>query len=242
MVRLEEVYKTYRQGSQPVPALRGVDLHIEDPGFYAVMGPSGSGKSTLLYLLAGLDRADTGRVMVNQTDLGTLSESKLSSFRRRNIGIVFQQYNLIPTLTAQQNIALPGVLDGRPGPWIKRRVDELLERLHLKDRASHRPDALSGGEQQRVAIARALVFEPSVMLADEPTGALDSASSERLWQLLGELAEHPQMMVLMVTHEPAAAAHCQRVVVLNDGQTRGMFDVDSTDESHLVSRYQQLGG
>ena len=158
------------------------------------------------------------------------------------MGVVFQQYNLISTLTAGQNIALPGVIDRRPRAWIDQRVHTLLQRLDLTDRADHRPDALSGGEQQRVAIARALLFEPAVLLADEPTGALDSASSQRLWQLLRELAQQQRMTIVMVTHEPAAAVHCKRVVVLGDGRMRGEFEVDGLDAGDLALRYQQFGG
>jgi putative ABC transport system ATP-binding protein len=241
MLRLEQVYKAYRQGGRSVPALRGVDLEIGEPGFFAIMGPSGSGKSTLLHLAAGLDRADAGRVLVGGEDLTTLSERKLTEFRRRRVGIVFQRFNLIPTLTAEQNVALPGRLDRRPRKWIGDRVAGLLADLGLADRAQHRPDALSGGEQQRVAIARALLFDPPLLLADEPTGSLDSASSDRLWALLGELAQRQKMTVVMVTHEPAAAAHCRRVFVLGDGQSRGQFEVDGLDPSGVASRYQQLG-
>ncbi len=242
MIHLDQVNKSYRQGARRVEALRGLDLRIGEPGFYAVMGPSGSGKSTIVHLIAGLDRPDSGRVHVNGTDLAALPEAKLSLFRRHQVGVVFQQYNLISTLTAGQNIALPGVIDRRPRAWIDQRVRTLLQRLCLKDRADHRPDALSGGEQQRVAIARALLFEPAVLLADEPTGALDSASSQRLWQLLRELAQQQRMTIVMVTHEPAAAVHCKRVVVLGDGRTRGEFEVDGIDAGDLALRYQQLGG
>ena len=220
----------------------GVDLHIEPPCFCGIMGPSGSGKTTLLQLIAGLDRPDEGRVVVSGTDLTGLSESHLSTFRRRQVGMIFQQYNLIPTLSARQNIALPGVLDRRSRQWVDHRVDELIEQLGIADRAAHRPDALSGGEQQRIAIARSLLLRPSILLADEPTGALDSTSSNLLWQLLTDLAKQQEMTVLMVTHEPAAAIHCQQVFVLADGRVRGQFDVDRNDAGNLATRYQQLSG
>ncbi len=242
MLQLEQVHKSYRQGGQRVEALRGVNLHVDGPGFFAIMGPSGSGKSTLLHLMAGLDQADQGRVVVNGLDLGSLGENQLTEFRRRRVGMVFQKFNLIATLTAAQNIALPGRLDHRPRSWIDQRVAELLKDLGLADRADHRPDALSGGEQQRVAIARALLFAPPLLLADEPTGNLDSASSDRLWTLLGELAEKNKMSVVMVTHEAAAAAHCRRVYVLGDGRCRGDFDVNGLDHAGVASRYQQLSG
>ena len=241
MIHLEDVHKSYQQGGQTIEALRGVNLRIDEPGFVAVMGRSGSGKSTLLHLAAGLDRADRGSVVVDGQDLGKLSERQLTLFRRHRIGIVFQQFNLIATLTAAQNIALPGVIDGRPRKWLDHRVAELLEQFELGSRAEHRPDAMSGGEQQRVAIARALLFEPAVLFADEPTGNLDSASSDRLWRLLRSVAEERHVTVLMVTHEPAAAANCRKVFVLGDGENRGDFEVNGLDPSSVATRYQQLG-
>ena len=242
MLQLERVHKSYRQGSERIDALKGVDLRVDAPSFCGVMGPSGSGKTTLLHLVAGLDQPDDGRVVVDETDLAALSESRLSAFRRHSVGMIFQQYNLISTLSGRQNIGLPGVLDRRSRQWIERRVDELIEQLGIGDRGSHRPDALSGGEQQRIAIARALLLRPSILLADEPTGALDSASSAALWQLLADLAQQQQMTVLMVTHEASAAIHCHRVIVLADGLIRGQFEVDPNDASKLATRYQQLVG
>jgi putative ABC transport system ATP-binding protein len=240
MIQLEDVRKTYRQGSQDVEALRGVNLKVDGPGFFAVMGPSGSGKSTLLHLVGGLDQADAGRVVVAGEDLSHLSESQLTRFRRKRVGIVFQKFNLIPTLTAAQNVALPGLIDRADSDWIDQRVESLLDDLGIVGRSHHRPDALSGGEQQRVAIARALLFDPPLLLADEPTGSLDSASSERLWNLLDELAKKQNITVLMVTHEPAAAAHCQRVYVLGDGRFKGDFEVNGLDTAGVATRYQQL--
>lgn len=241
MIHLEKVSRSYKQGSQMVNALRGVDLHIEGPGFFALMGPSGSGKTTLLHLIAGLDRPSQGSVNVQGHDLANANDRSLTAFRRRQMGIVFQKFNLIPTLTAAQNVALPGLLDGKPRSWIDERVKASLESLGLASRANHRPDAMSGGEQQRVAIARALLFNPPLLLADEPTGNLDSASSEQLWALLGELATKQKMTVVMVTHEAAAAAHCQKVFVLSDGLIKGQFNVEKNDASHVASCYQQFG-
>ncbi len=240
MLRLSGVHKTYRLGAQRVAALRGIDLSIDEPGFFAVMGRSGSGKSTLLHLLAGLDRADEGTIAVDGEEVTAMTERRLTEFRRRQIGIVFQQFNLIPTLTAAQNIALPGLLDGRSRAWIDRRVEQLLEGFGLAERAEHRPEAMSGGEQQRVAIARAVLFSPKLLLADEPTGNLDSASAEQLWCLLNELADQQNMKVLMVTHEPAAVVHCSNVHVLADGQVVGSFEVDGLDASTVASHYQDL--
>jgi putative ABC transport system ATP-binding protein len=201
-----------------------VSLDITGPGFHAIMGQSGSGKSTLLHLLAALDRPDSGTIEIAGQPIHDLDERGATAFRRRGVGIVFQQFNLIPTLTARENVELPGMLAGEDPGWLRARSAELLDRLGVAERTGHRPDALSGGEQQRVAIARALLFSPPVLLADEPTGNLDSASSERLWRLLGELADTHAMTVVMVTHEPAAAAHCRGVFVLSDGRVVGHID------------------
>jgi putative ABC transport system ATP-binding protein len=234
-----DVHKAYRLAGRDVPALRGVDLAIEAPGSYAIMGASGSGKSTLLHLLAALDVPDRGEILLGDRAIHALSERDATEFRRRGLGIVFQQFNLIPTLTARENIELPGMLAGDDPASLRRRSGELLERLGLPDRADHRPDALSGGEQQRVAIARALLYQPPLLLADEPTGNLDSASSERLWSMLAGIASERRMMVLMVTHEPAAAAHCDRVFVLRDGRVCARFDTGGMDAAGVAARYQE---
>ena len=242
MLRCVHVHKSYRSGGREVPALRGVDLSIDAPGFYAIMGASGSGKSTLLHLLATLDRPDSGEIWLGDRALHDLDERDATEFRRRGIGIVFQQFNLIPTLSARENVELPGLLSGEDAHAMSSRSAELLDRLGIAPRASHRPDALSGGEQQRVAIARALLFSPTLVLADEPTGNLDSASSEQLWTLLGELAKERAITVLMVTHEPAAAAHCRRVFVLKDGQVTGTIESEGMDAGGVAARYQQCVG
>jgi len=241
-VRARGVRKTYRTGARAVEALRGADLEIAEPGFYAIMGSSGSGKSTLLHLLAGLDRADAGEIEVSGARVDLMDERALTVHRRTRIGIVFQQYNLLPTLTALENAMLPGVLDGRPRAGLESRARELLGMLGIAERATHRPEALSGGEQQRVAIARALLFEPPVLFADEPTGALDSANSERMWKMLDGLARERRMVVLMVTHEPAAAAHCRHVFVIRDGVVAGGFDTRGMDAGDLVVRAAGTGG
>jgi putative ABC transport system ATP-binding protein len=240
MVSCVNVHKSYHLGDRIVPALRGVDLEIPGSGFYAIMGASGSGKSTLLHLLGALDQPDRGEVFVSGKALHAMSERELTEFRRREMGIVFQQFNLIPTLTAQENVELPGVLAGERNGILRGRSTELLRALGVADRAGHRPDALSGGEQQRVAIARSLLFAPRVLLADEPTGNLDSASSEKLWQLLADLASDHEMTVLMVTHEPAAAAVCGQVFVLSDGRFTGEIRTEGLDAAGVASRYQQL--
>ncbi|MBL9148510.1 MAG: ABC transporter ATP-binding protein [Phycisphaerae bacterium] len=235
------VQKRYRTGDRTVDALRGLDLHVAGAGFVAVMGASGSGKSTLLHLLAGLDRADAGELSVRGVRVDRLTEAELTLYRRRAIGIVFQQFNLLPTLTALDNVMLPGVLDGRDRRWLRERALTLLAELGLEARSDHRPEALSGGEQQRVAIARALLFDPPVLLADEPTGNLDSATSERLWELLERIAAARKILMLVVTHEPTAAAHCRSVHVLKDGVLAGSFDVDGTSPSELALRAAELG-
>ena len=236
MIQCSGVYKSYRLGGREIPALRGVDLEIARPGFFAIMGQSGSGKSTLLHLLASLDRPDAGSIVVAGRKVHELNDREATEYRRREIGIVFQQYNLIPTLTALENVELPGLLAGENK---RERAAGLLDQLGLGDRKTHRPDSLSGGEQQRVAIARALLFAPPVLFADEPTGNLDSANAVKLWQLLANLASQEQIMVVMVTHEPAAASYTQEVFVLADGKFKTSFATENLDASGVASRYQE---
>ncbi|MEM0982533.1 MAG: ABC transporter ATP-binding protein [Planctomycetota bacterium] len=238
MIRCAGVTKSYQLGSERVQALRGVDFEIAEPGFYAIMGQSGSGKSTLLHLLAALDRPDEGEIVIGGTPIHSMSEKRATDFRRTDLGIVFQSFNLIPTLTARENVELPGLLAGDDPDKLQKRSRELLDRLGLPGRDGHRPEALSGGEQQRVAIARSLLYAPPVLLADEPTGNLDSASSERLWNLLGEIAQENGMTVLMVTHEPAAAAHCRSITIIKDGRVEGTIDTEGLDASGVATRYQ----
>jgi putative ABC transport system ATP-binding protein len=241
-LRIDKLQKIYRQGEREVPALRGVDLTIDEGEFVAIMGVSGSGKSTLLHLCAALDRFDSGSIEIAGQRLESLSESQLTLFRRRRIGIVFQQFNLIPTLSAYENVALPLQLDGafRPREHADR-ILSLLQILKIDHRADHRPDALSGGEQQRVAIARALVMEPPVLFADEPTGNLDSHSAGQFWALLDQAARKSNTTIVMVTHEPAAARHAHRVVVLRDGRISGQFSPhDFEDSVALAAHYQAM--
>jgi putative ABC transport system ATP-binding protein len=215
---VENVTKTFRQGDRRVMALAGVSLDVPPGRFMAVMGTSGSGKSTLLHLMAGLAVADTGRVLIEGTDLGSMNDHKLTLFRRRHIGLIFQSFNLIPTLTAEENVALPLMLDGKNAADSKSQVTALLTRLGLGHRQGHRPDAMSGGEQQRVAIGRALITNPTVVLADEPTGNLDSVNSASVCELLRDLSLKEGKTVVMVTHEPTVAAYAQEVIVLKDGK------------------------
>lgn len=238
MLTVQNVSKNYHLGDREVPALRGVNLSIDAPGFYAIMGQSGSGKSTLLHLLSALDRPDAGEIILAGQAVHALSERDATEFRRHKIGIVFQQFNLIPTLTARENVELPGMLAGEPAAALRDRSQKLMHRLGLTGREEHRPDALSGGEQQRVAIARALLFSPPILFADEPTGNLDSATSEKLWQLLAEIAAERSMSVVMVTHEPAAAVHCTKIFVLQDGSLRDTIDTEGLDAAGVAARYQ----
>jgi putative ABC transport system ATP-binding protein len=239
------VTKTYDLAKRRVEALRGVDLDIAGAGFFAVMGASGSGKSTLMHLVAGLDRPTSGEITVAGARVDRLSEAELTRYRRKTIGVVFQHFNLLPSMSALDNVMLPALLDGVARRDAEPRARALLEELGVGARGSHRPDALSGGEQQRVAIARALYFAPSVILADEPTGNLDSAAAARLFELLSRLARERNTLLLMVTHEPEAAANCERVIVLRDGRVAGSFDTsDSTgrrlDAGALAIRTQEL--
>lgn len=236
---IENAVKSFRQGDRSVKALAGVSLSVARGQFLAVMGASGSGKSTLLHLMAGLTTPDAGRVVVNGTDLAKLSDRELTLFRRRNIGLVFQAFNLIPTLSAEENIALPLMLNGRVTGESRAKVGQLVDRLGLSERRHHRPDALSGGEQQRVAIGRALVADPAVLLADEPTGNLDSANSKAVCELLRDLSVIHQKTIVLVTHEPSVAAYAGEVAVIRDGLLVEQFPVENGDSEQLALRYQE---
>ncbi|WP_063773502.1 ABC transporter ATP-binding protein [Streptomyces rubellomurinus] len=219
VVRLDGVRKTYRRGAQAVPALDGVDLGFAPGSFTAIMGPSGSGKSTLLQCAAGLDRVDEGRVLLDGAPLHELSERALTELRREHMGFVFQSFNLIPALTARQNVELPLRLAGTAvDPAV---IDRGLAEVGLAERGDHRPAELSGGQQQRVAIARALATRPKVVFADEPTGALDSATAREVLALLRGVVEQHGQTVVMVTHDPVAASYAHRVVFLADGRVTG---------------------
>ena len=237
---VENVIKRFRQGDRDVSALAGVTLDVAEGTFLAIMGASGSGKSTLLHLMAGLAQADGGRVVIREQDLAKMNDRELTLFRRRHIGLVFQAFNLIPTLTAQENIALPLLLDGKSEAETLPKVRELMASLGLADRATHRPDAMSGGEQQRVAIGRALVTEPAVILADEPTGNLDSSNSRSVCELLRDLSTIHNKTIVMVTHEPTVAAYAQEVAVIKDGRLVERFPTTGTGGGQeLAQRYQE---
>jgi putative ABC transport system ATP-binding protein len=237
---VENVRKQFRQGDRSVAALDGVSLDVPQGQFLAVMGASGSGKSTLLHLMAGLATPDEGRVVVNGTELKGMGDKALTLFRRRHIGLVFQSFNLIPTLSAEENVALPLMLEGNNGEAGRAKVNELLESLGLSRRRHHRPDAMSGGEQQRVAIGRALVTDPAVILADEPTGNLDSANSRSVCELLRDLSVIHNKTIVMVTHEPSVAAYAQEVAVLKDGKLVRRFGTEEAGGGEgLALRYQE---
>jgi putative ABC transport system ATP-binding protein len=210
--------RSYTRADVVVPALRGVDLDLAPGRFTAIMGPSGSGKSTLMHCLAGLDQPTSGTVTVAGRALHTLSDDALTRFRRDHVGFVFQAFNLLPTLTAEQNIWLPLELAGRRTAPLRARFDAVVATLGLTERLGHRPAELSGGQQQRVAIARALVSEPAIVFADEPTGNLDSAASAEVLSLLRTSVRELGHTVVMVTHELDAAAYADDVVVLADGR------------------------
>ncbi len=216
MIDVVNASKTYHQGEREVRALRNVSLCIGKGEFLSIMGPSGSGKSTLLNLIGGLDQPTTGEIFMDGRPLHGIPDDELTLIRRRRIGFVFQFFNLLPILTAVENVSLPLLLEGTPLPRIRPKAIELLEQVGLGQRTGHRPEQLSGGEMQRVAIARALIADPAVLLADEPTGNLDSHTSEEIFTLLAELNERGQTIV-MVTHDPKAAAYGTRIVTMKDG-------------------------
>jgi putative ABC transport system ATP-binding protein len=217
LMELRGVTKVHHRGRGEVHSLRGVDLRLEAGEFLMIMGPSGSGKSTLLHLLGGLDTATAGHVLFRGTELRTLSDQARSVLRRESMGFVFQLFNLLPTLTAVENVALPALLAGRPRRLALGAARDSLERLGLSERAGHFPDALSGGEMQRVAIARALVNEPALVLCDEPTGSLDSAAGIQILELLQSLVEVGRRSVVMVTHDTQARRYGDRLVLIRDG-------------------------
>jgi putative ABC transport system ATP-binding protein len=218
IMQVRDVAKIYRQKNQDVHALRGVDLDIEAGEMVAIMGPSGSGKSTLLHLLGGLDRPTRGTVHHCGRDLNRLSDAELARWRRREIGFVFQFFNLLPTLTAAENVALPLLLDGVSRAAAMARAADSLERLGVALRKDHFPEELSGGEMQRVAIARALVTRPTTLLCDEPTGNLDSVNAAEVLGILRQLAAPEGCTIVLVTHDPAAAGYGDRTIRLRDGR------------------------
>jgi putative ABC transport system ATP-binding protein len=222
--------KQYQMGEVAVDALRGVDFVVGQGEFVAIMGPSGAGKSTLLHLMGGLDTPSDGDVVLGGKRLAHLSDDEITIVRRRQVGFIFQFFNLLPTLTAAENVALPLLIDGKRIEEHAGRVDELLDLVGLSERRDHRPDQLSGGEQQRVAIARAFVNDPKIVLADEPTGNLDSKSGTAVLELLRRACKELDATVVMVTHDPRAASYADRVVFLRDGKV--VRELAPSDEGH----------
>ena len=217
-VQTEKLTKIYGSGATAVTALDHVNITIKEGEFVAIMGPSGCGKSTLLHLLGGLDKPSEGNVLIGGHNLSDLNDDRLTELRRRKIGFVFQFYNLIPVLNATENAALPVTLDGVKPAEAKKKAAEWLTRFGLADRLVNRPDQLSGGQQQRVAIARALVAEPELILADEPTGNLDTRSSDEIASLLRDVSKKYIRTVVMVTHDPRIAAYADRIIFIKDGK------------------------
>ena len=213
----QNIVKQYRVGTVDTPVLRDISLKIARGEFVSIMGPSGSGKSTLLYILSGLDMPTRGSVLLNGRDISGLDDAKKSILRRRNIGFVFQFYNLIPNLNVEENIMLPVLLDGKDMKGYKRKLDDILNVVGLSERRRHTPRELSGGQQQRVAIARALINDPDIIFADEPTGNLDSKSGAEILALLREINREQGKTVLMVTHSEDAAQYGNRMIYVRDG-------------------------
>jgi putative ABC transport system ATP-binding protein len=233
-VRALQITKDYGEGEAAVRALCTVSLDVAPGEFLAVMGPSGSGKSTLMHLLAGLDHPTDGEVFIGGQNITAMKDKELTMLRRQRVGFIFQAFNLIPQLTAEENVALPLALGGQK---LNGQVNALLEQVGLTDRADHKPTELSGGQQQRVAVARALVTEPAVVFADEPTGNLDSHSTDEILGLLRKAADERGQTTVMVTHEAHAAAYADRVIYLTDG--RVVSEIESPTEATVLEAIKE---
>ncbi len=222
MIRAEHLGKTYRSGQLEVPALRDATFSVDPGEFVSIVGPSGSGKSTLFYLLGGLTRATSGKVFIGGVDFSTLGDAERTRMRRARIGFIFQKFNLLPTLSARANIEIAHEIAGRSEPIDGQFFSHLTEMLNIGGRLPHRPSELSGGEQQRVAIARALIARPAIVLADEPTGNLDTENSDAVLEMLRRSNREFKQTVLMITHNPEAATIADRIIHMRDGQIRGI--------------------
>lgn len=218
MVKIENITKTYMMGEVDVNALKGVNLEVRRGEFLAIMGMSGSGKSTLLHIVGGIDRATSGKVWIDGECLSEMDDTRITLFRRDKLGFVFQFFNLIPTLTVEENISLPLLIAGKNLKDYNTKIDELLYIMGLHERRQHKPSQLSGGEQQRVAISRAFVIDPKMVLLDEPTGNLDSKTSTNIMKLLAETHQKFQTTIIMVSHNPIDAEYAERTVFLKDGR------------------------
>lgn len=243
MIKVVNLSKVFGKGETAVTALSGVNLTIEQGQFVAVMGPSGCGKSTLLHLIGGLDQPTSGEVWIDGREIFSMDDAHLTEMRRRQIGFIFQFYNLIPVLTAVENAALPLILDGVKPADAREKAGEWLDKADMKDRLNHRPDELSGGQQQRVAIARAMTSDPLLVLADEPTGNLDSRAGDEIASTLRHIVKDFGRTVLMVTHDPRIAAYADRILFLKDGRIVDdtlMTGDNATDAANLRKKVEAL--
>jgi putative ABC transport system ATP-binding protein len=236
IISTSSLTKIYGEKDTSVKALDNIDVEFKENQFTAIMGPSGSGKSTLLHCLAGLDRATSGQILLKGQDLSTLNDKQLTKIRRDSFGFIFQAFNLIPTLTAEENITLPASIAGRKPDmeW----VEKVVKTVGIDDRLTHRPNELSGGQQQRVAAARAMATKPEVIFADEPSGNLDSKSSRELLTFMKSFVEELNQTIIMVTHDPFAASFASRVIMLNDGKVAS--DLDSPTQEEIVTEVTSL--
>lgn len=231
-----DVHKNYGSGEAQVSALRGISVKIDSGEFVAIMGPSGSGKSTLLTILGGVESPTSGKILLEGVDLASMGEDERTKLRRRRLGFVFQSFNLLPNLSAEENVSLPMELDGRRAAAVKEKTLQALELVEMTQRRTHLPSALSGGEQQRIAIARALAIQPAILLADEPTGNLDSRQSARVSQLLQRLVTERGQTIVMVTHDPQVARFAKRLITIRDG----LIEHDG-DSGEVLARTELLG-
>ena len=239
IIELNEVWKIYRMGAVSVPALRGISLNVAEGQFLALMGASGSGKSTAMNLIGCLDIPSKGKVLLDGKNIASMPESQLAQIRGRLIGFVFQQFNLIPTLSALENVGLPMLFQGFSRDERKKRAFALLQRVGLEERALHKPAEMSGGQQQRVAIARALANDPKVILADEPTGNLDSATGKQVIAMLKELHSKEHKTIIMVTHDKDIARHADRIVKLQDGKIAGLAGLSGEAKVSGIGRKEE---
>lgn len=235
LIEIENLTKVYGSGEAAVTALDHVNMQVKEGEFVVVMGPSGCGKSTLLHLVGGLDRPNDGSIRIEGTPIAEMKDDDLTKLRRRKMGFIFQFFNLIPVLNAMENAALPVTLDGMKAAEAKRRASEWLTRFGLGDRLKNRPDQLSGGQQQRVAVARALVSEPALILADEPTGNLDTRSGDEIAGLLRQVTKEYGRTVVMVTHDPRIAAYADRIIFLKDGKVVDETNLEPQDASEKIA-------
>lgn len=237
-VKVSALTKRYESGETSVDALKGIDLTIERGEFVAVMGPSGSGKSTLMHILGALETYDEGSVAIGGEEIGGMNEEQLTLLRRDSIGFIFQFFNLLPTMTAEENVMLPSMIAGEKSGELHERAASLLKLVGLTDRARHLPSQLSGGEQQRVSVARSLMREPALLLADEPTGNLDSKNGASVLDMLREVQQQAGHTIMMVTHDAAAASRASRVVFLRDGLIAG--EVPGGDTNSIIEFFASL--